>query len=198
MNLTQYSLRESKQKIRKSILKLRDKQPADLIKQKSGEILKNLISTDFYKKAKVVLLYCGKEKEVQTKALIKIALQEKRVILPITNVKKRILEISEIKNFENELYIGAFKILEPKKEYLRPIPLNEIDLIVVPGVAFDYKGNRLGYGYAYYDKLLKQVEMQVPLIGLAFEFQLQDSIPHSQYDIPIDYIITEKQIIKCS
>ena len=151
-----------------------------------------------YKSAKTVMLFSGKPKEVQTEQLIRTALKEKHVILPITNLKKRILELSEIKNYDLELEIGTFSILEPKTEYIRPVNIDIIDLIVIPGIVFDYRGNRLGYGFAYYDKLLKQVHRPIPFIGLAFQFQIRNKVPHSRYDVPMNYIITEDKIIRCS
>ncbi|MFX1299174.1 MAG: 5-formyltetrahydrofolate cyclo-ligase [Promethearchaeota archaeon] len=145
----------------------------------------------------MVLLYSGKGKEVKTEKLIRIALKEKRVVLPITNVKKRILELSEIKDYDLELKIGTFSILEPKEEFIRPVNIKSLDLIVVPGISFDYRGNRLGYGYAYYDKLLSEVQQPIPFIGLAFHFQIQKFIPHSRYDVPVDAVVTEERIINC-
>ncbi len=179
------------------MIELRNKQPIELVSQKSDQIVKKLLNMAEYKRAKIVMLYSGKGKEVQTEKLIKIALKEKRVVLPITNVEKRILELSEIKDYDLELKIGTFNILEPKKEFIRPIEIDSLDLIVVPGVSFDYRGNRLGYGYAYYDKLLATVRRRIPFIGLAFHFQLQHRVPHSRYDIPMHFVITEKRIIKC-
>ncbi|NVM31014.1 MAG: 5-formyltetrahydrofolate cyclo-ligase [Candidatus Helarchaeota archaeon] len=190
------TLELSKEEIRKSILELRNEQPQDLVQQKSDRIISNLMNIEEYKTAKCVMLYSGKEKEVQTEKLIRSALKTKRVILPITNTKQGILEISELKNYDLELEKAAFNILEPKREFYRPRMINLIDLFVVPGVAFDIYGNRLGYGFGYYDKLLKRTNRLITVIGLAFEFQVQDVIPNSQYDIPVHFIVTEEKIIK--
>jgi len=179
------------------MLELRNKQTQAKIIQKSEKILANLIPLEEYKNAKVIMLYSGKETEVQTENLIRTALKDKRVILPITNVKKRILEISEIKNYDLELKPAVFNILEPKKEYYRRVDIDIIDLIVVPGVCFDYRGNRLGYGFGYYDKMLTIVNRSIPFIGLAFEFQLVEALPNSHYDIPVHIIVTEEKVIKC-
>ncbi len=186
-----------KQLSRKSMLELRNSQLREVILEKSDKILANLKNSDEYKSAKVVMLYSGKGNEVQTEKLIRTALKEKRVVLPITNKEKHILELSEIKDYDRELKIATFNVLEPLKEFIRPVELSILDLIVVPGVAFDYKGNRLGYGFAYYDTLLARVHRPIPFIGLAFQFQMQDNIPHSPSDIPVHFIVTEEKVINC-
>ncbi|MHA1267137.1 MAG: 5-formyltetrahydrofolate cyclo-ligase [Candidatus Helarchaeota archaeon] len=189
---------DSKQIVRKAILELRNRQPHHQITQKSDQIQMRLLHLKEYQIAKTVMLYSGKETEVQTEKLIRHSLKQKRVILPITNSKERTLELSEIKDYDNELIKAAFNILEPKKEYYRPVDLNQIDLIVVPGVVFDYQGNRLGYGFGYYDRLLTLVRRPIPFIGLAFEFQVVHSLPNSHNDVPVHLIVTEKKIIHCN
>lgn len=191
------TLKLSKEEIRKSILELRNEQLQDLVLEKSDQIISNLMSMEEYKTARFVMLYSGKEKEVQTEKLIRSALKTKRVILPITNTIQGILEISELKNYDLELEKAAFDILEPKKEFYRPRMINLIDLFVVPGVTFDIYGNRLGYGLGYYDKLLNRTNRLITIIRLAFQFQVQDVIPNSQHDIPVHFIVTEEKIIKC-
>ena len=195
--MTPQNLRAAKQRLRKSILETRNAQPLKLVEEKSEKIFNLLINMDEYKNANVIMLYSGKGMEVQTEQLIRTALKEKRVVLPITNVKKRILELSEIKDYDLELEIGTFNVLEPKPELIRPIGVGYLDLIVVPGVAFDYYGNRLGYGHAYYDKLLQSIRRPIPLIGLAFQFQVKKRIPRSRYDIPVHYLVTEMKIFEC-
>jgi len=179
------------------MLELRNNQPREAIVEKSEKIRINLMQMKEYKAAKVIMLYSGKGNEVQTEKLIRAVLKEKRVVLPITNKEKHILELSEIKDYDSDLKISTFNVLEPKKEFIHHVHTDILDLIVVPGVSFDYKGNRLGYGYAYYDKLLAMVRRPIPFIGLAFQFQMQDAIPCSQNDIPVHFIITEEQIIHC-
>ena len=189
--------KNSKQDLRRAMLDLRNTQLREVVIQKSNQIMTNLMNLEIYKSAKVVMLYSGKENEVQTEKLIRAALKEKRVILPITNVKKKILEISEIKDYDLELEVAVFNILEPKKEYYREVAIDLIDLFVVPGVCFDQRGNRLGYGFGYYDKLLARVTRLVPFVGLAFQFQLVERLHNSQHDIPVHLVVTEERVITC-
>ena len=94
----------------------------------------------------------------------------------------------------DDLKISSYGILEPKKDKIKNISSDKIDLIIVPGVAFDLKGNRMGHGKGYYDRFLNLVKSTS--IGLAFEFQIIENIPVESHDKPIDMIITEKRIIK--
>ena len=98
----------------------------------------------------------------------------------------------------NELSVGMYKILEPKAE-LRTLPEKkvkpeELDLVMVPGVAFDRRGGRMGHGFGYYDKLLEHARPDAPLVALAFECQLFEEIPTQSHDVYMDKIITEKAI----
>ena len=78
---------------------------------------------------------------------------------------------------------------------IKYISINEIDLVIVPGIGFDQKGNRIGHGEGFYDRLLKNTNALA--IALAYEFQIIKNISIDKYDIPVDIIITEKRVIKC-
>jgi len=86
--------------------------------------------------------------------------------------------------------------LTPKKEYVREISSEEIDVVLVPGLIFREDGFRIGYGGGYYDRFLRDAKSVVK-IGLCYEMQIYEDIPVDIYDIPVDYIITEKRIIDC-
>jgi 5-formyltetrahydrofolate cyclo-ligase len=98
----------------------------------------------------------------------------------------------------SELEIGMYKILEPKKDLrelaAKKVDVKALDLIIVPGVAFDQRGARMGHGFGYYDKLLEHARPDVPLVALAFECQLFPEIPTQAHDVFMDKIITEKAV----
>ena len=143
-------------------------------------------------------MYVDFDNEVRTKDMIKDCIDKgKRVVIPFIRSKDRAIILSEVKDIDKELEPSTFGILEPAKGYLRPVPYNEIDTVVVPGVAFDAKGGRLGYGGGYYDRLLINVNRKAHLIGLAFEFQILKEVPQQSHDIVLESIITEKRIINC-
>ena len=147
-----------------------------------------------FKNAETLLFYISYDGEVFTHDMIKESFKEKRILVPTSNKKDFSLTISEIKSWD-DLETGSYEILEPKKENIKPIDLEKVDLIIVPGVAFDTNGNRLGHGKGYYDRLLKN--LNVIKIGLAFEFQIFEKISVNKHDKAVDIIITEKRIIKC-
>ena len=103
---------------------------------------------------------------------------------------------TEIKDMSTDLYTSKMGYIQPKKESLSPVDISEIDLIILPGIAFDRKGYRVGFGAGYYDRFLGQVNFEIPTVGLAYDFQIIDSfIQMEDYDIPIDYVMTEERII---
>ena len=144
------------------------------------------------------MFFVGKNLEIQTFSGITRAFsEEKRVFVPITVKDERDLIVSEIFNLD-ELEPAVYSILEPKKELVRLSPRQKMDLIIVPGLAFDRKGSRLGYGFGYYDNFLKKKSKYAKSIGLAFHFQIVESVPINNHDLPVDIIITEKEVIYCS
>ena len=181
-----------KEKLRKEIKEKRKKHSKEENRKKSKEIKERLFGLKEFRDAGRVLFYVSYSGEVFTHEMIKQALKDKKVVLPISNKHDNTLSLSIIKSWD-DLEIGSYGILEPKKECIKDVQIDDIDLIIVPGVAFDLNGNRMGHGKGYYDKLLEKTKAIT--VGLAFEFQLVEKIPTELHDKPVDIIITEKQII---
>ncbi len=150
-----------------------------------------------YAAAKTVMFYIDVRSEVRTRHYLPTALtQGKRIVVPWCNEAGE-LELFHLESME-ELAVGMYKILEPKPE-LRHAPgkvvqADELDLVMVPGVAFDRAGARMGHGKGYYDKLLQHARPDAPLVALAFECQLFPEIPVASHDIFMDQIITEAAV----
>ncbi len=190
----QYQKLNMKEKLRKKIKEKRKKQSKEENRKKSKEIKERLFSLKEFKEAETVLFYISYNSEVFTHDIILESFYKKNIIVPISNPVDCTLILSHLKNWE-ELNVGSYGILEPRVEKIRKTNIEDIELIIVPGVAFDEKGNRLGHGKGYYDKLLDKTN--ATKIGLAFEFQISENIPTGKHDKPVDMIITEKRIIKC-
>ena len=173
--------------------KLKHQKEADR-RQKSLAIRKKLFRLTDFRKAKKILLYVGKDYEVDTSPIINEALKKgKRIFLPVTNVKRKRLLISEISDLEKDTQLGCFRIYEPKPCVVKKskVKAQAMDLFVVPGVAFDAKFNRLGHGQGYYDRFLKRIPHKIPKVSLAFDFQVLDrDLPTLSHDIPVTRIIT--------
>jgi 5-formyltetrahydrofolate cyclo-ligase len=184
-----------KEILRKEIKEKRIKQTKEENRKKSKKIKEKLLGLKEYKEAETVLFYVSYDGEVFTHEMIKEALNEKKVVVPISNKDTLSLTLSELISF-NDLEVSSYGILEPKKEKIKEISIDEIDLIIVPGVAFDKFGNRLGHGKGYYDRLLKKANTTI--IALAFEFQIIEKISTDEHDKPVDMIITEDRIIECN
>ncbi|HEX3150827.1 MAG TPA: 5-formyltetrahydrofolate cyclo-ligase [Gemmataceae bacterium] len=150
-----------------------------------------------YAAAKTVLFYIDVRAEVRTRHSLPAALTSgKAIVVPWCNDQGE-LELFRLADM-NELAIGMYKILEPKVE-LRSLPEKQcrpedLDLVMVPGVAFDRRGGRMGHGKGYYDKLLQHARLDTPLVALAFECQLFPEIPVADHDIFMDKVITETAV----
>lgn len=185
---------ERKRSLRKEILAQRNELPEEAVAEKSQRIRKRLLALAEFKKAKVVMFYVAKDKEVRTERIIRESLRMgKRVAVPLSRVEERNL-IPLLLTDYGELIPGAYGILEPEKKCHRPIPLKNLELIIVPGVAFDRQGQRLGFGGGFYDNFLGKVPANIPRLGLAFELQMVEELPVGGNDAPVDGIITEKRI----
>jgi 5-formyltetrahydrofolate cyclo-ligase len=180
-----------KKKIRKEVLAERDRIPPAERIAKSRDIETRLFALPEFRAAGVVLFFASFRSEVETGPMIRRALSSgKRVILPRVNGDR--LDLFEIHNFDQDTAPGAWGIPEPKP--LKPAAIDTVDLVVIPGAAFDEQGNRIGYGAGFYDKLLPAFTKTT--IALAFESQIVPRVPADYHDIPVGKVVTEKRIIE--
>ena len=183
---------QHKKKLRQQILKQRESLSAEWLCKNSRLIHCNLKSLTAFEKTQVIHTYVDWQNEVRTQSLITELLETgKRVIVPMVDKNSRQLKHSEIKNLAN-LKPGAFGIMEPMQNQVIEVDIKLIDCIIVPGVAFDLSGHRLGYGGGYYDAFLKQTSALK--IALGFEFQIVEKIPTRDEDEKIDILVTEKRV----
>ncbi len=187
-----------KKTIRKEILIKRNKLTEKKIASKSLAIMNNLIPLTILKNSNHIMLYISFGSELDTKPLIDhLFNQNKKVYIPLTIPATREMIVSELLDFKNDLEMGNFGVLEPKQESLRPMAADNLDLVIVPGVAFDKEGYRIGYGGGYYDRFLPQLPPSTTKISLAYDIQIINNIPKMPHDYPVQYIITENQVINC-
>lgn len=173
-----------KEEIRKRILSLRNGLDNEWIRDVSIQIEERLFEDKDFLESKNILFYDAFKKEVQTRGMIKRAIDmKKRVFLPVTDFKNKNILVSE---FIDE------------KEPAKIVSEDAIETVIVPGVAFDGAGTRIGFGMGFYDRFLHRLSKDVKTIGLAFDFQVVDKIPVDSHDFIIDKIITEKRVYKHS
>jgi 5-formyltetrahydrofolate cyclo-ligase len=164
--------------------------------QLSRQICRKLAALPEYAAAQTVMLYVDFGPEVRTRHFLEVAGQDgKRLVVPYCVGDDLGLFLLES---IDELTPGTWGILEPKAELRgladRTVDPGELDLIVVPGVAFDRRGGRVGHGKGYYDRLLRRVRAGAALVALAFESQLVDEVPMQPHDVFMDKIVTEAAV----
>lgn len=162
----------------------------------SRDIVARCMALPEYQRAKTVLFYIDVRSEVRTRNDLVNALSGgKKIVVPYCVDGE--LELFHLENYD-ELSLGMYRILEPMPELrsveAKRVDVKEIDLIIVPGVAFDRRGGRTGHGKGYYDKLLEHARPDTPLVALAFECQLFDEIPMQDHDVFMDRVVTEKAV----
>ena len=149
--------------------------------------------------AGTISTYIDTGSEVRTMSIVKSCLAEgKVVIVPVTDRVNRKLIFSELRDPAKELEPRTFGILEPKAECLRPVSLEQAQVVLVPGVAWDRNGNRVGYGGGFYDRTINSLKGYHVKIVLSYEFQIVNKIPTTAYDKPVEKIVTENEVITAS
>ena len=187
-----------KKRLRRNVLEERNSLLRADIESKSKKIFFRLGELPEFKNAVTIMFYVSKDSEVETRFMITGALnQKKTVCVPRTDVIKHNLYPVIIKDIQRDLSPGIFGIDEPGLSPDMVVAADKIDLIIVPGIAFDRKGTRLGFGGGFYDKFLGGAG-KTAKIGLAFDIQITKHLPYNDNDIFMDYLITENEIIKIS
>jgi len=180
-----------KKEIRKIILQKRGQLSQGEMEKNSKKIMDRLFSLKEFQNAEVVMFYVDAKNEVQTRRAITKALENgKRVVVPKT-LKGHGLEAVEIKSLD-ELKPGVFGIMEPEQKV--GINPQEIDFVVVPGVAFDKSCARIGYGAGYYDHFLPKLKPEAKKVAVAFDMKVLDEIDSDPHDVKMDMVITENHI----
>lgn len=190
MNPHSDPIHRRKAQIRKRMIRLREALPAEEVQEKSKAILRRLQRDPIYRQAQCIHCYVSFRNEVDTHALIEDALGRGiQVVVPVNKLEQKQLHHYRIEGL-HELEVGPFGILVPKPAFRRPIPIEDVDLVVVPGLAFDLCGHRIGFGGGFYDRFLASIAC--PAIALAYEVQVMERVPSGPHDQRVDRIITEK------
>ncbi|MCG8653022.1 MAG: 5-formyltetrahydrofolate cyclo-ligase [Pirellulales bacterium] len=192
--MTTQQLAERKTEIRKAAHAARKEQAdKDVVSQ---QITDRVMGLAEYQAAQCVMWYVDVRDEARTRHALPETLRSgKRIVIPYCVDGE--LELFHLESMD-ELETGMYKILEPRAELRdladKRVNVKELDLILVPGVAFDARGGRTGHGKGYYDKLLENAKPETPLVSLAFECQMFDEIPMQDHDIFMDKVVTETKV----
>jgi len=186
-----------KNKLRKQIITERDQLTDEEIATKSATIAEKLYSLSAFNQAEAIMYFVSFGSEVDTRPIVEETIRRRKIALaPKAVPQSRELIPSRILDWDSDLMPGYYNIPEPRAGAMRPYDPEQIDLLIVPGVAFDLKGNRLGYGGGYYDRFFSLLKPGTPLVALVFDLQIVPTVPTDEWDRPVDCVITEKRIIE--
>lgn len=186
-----------KKELRKQIITERNQLTDEEIATKSATIAEKLCQLPAFNQAETIMYFVSFGSEVDTRPMVEETIRRgKTALAPKAVPQSRELIPSKILDWESDLVPGYYNIPEPRAGALRPYAPEQIDLLIVPGVAFDLKGNRLGYGGGYYDRFFSLLKPGTPLVALVFDLQIVPEVPVDEWDRPVDCVITEKRLIE--
>ncbi len=181
----------SKDELRQTVKEERARIRPHVLMMKSEDVMRRLKGLDEYRKARSVMTYVSLKDEVDTRSFLRDPEpnEEKTLLIPFIDEDR--IKAARFTGIEH-LAPGRYKILEPKEKREHD---GHPDLVIVPGIAFDERGGRLGHGKAYYDAFLK--DSPAVKVGLTFEDLLVHAVPAEDHDVPMDFVITEQRVIDC-
>jgi len=166
-------------------------QKEDDRRRKSNAIRRKVFRLAAFRRATTVCCYVALPYEVQTWRMIEEMLAHgKRVVVPVMQPNTKRLRLTEVRDPATELAPGPFGVWEPRSSVRRSVPAREVDLALVPGIAFDRRGYRLGHGHGYFDRFLARLPRTTRRVGLAFRFQLLDRLPIAAHDHAVHAVLT--------
>ncbi len=181
----------TKAQLRTTVLRRLKQQKEDARRRRSEAIRRKVFRLTAFRRATTVCCYVALPYEVQTWRMIEDMLtQGKRVVVPVVQPRTKRLALSEIRDPGTDLTRGSYGVWEPHRRAHRPVPVRELDLVLVPGLAFDRHGHRLGHGHGYFDRFLARVPKSTPTVGLAFRFQLLDRLPLASHDHAVQTVLS--------
>ncbi|WP_054258317.1 5-formyltetrahydrofolate cyclo-ligase [Propionispora sp. 2/2-37] len=185
-----------KKRLRAEVLALRRALSKTAIACESEHITRQICTWAYYRAARTVMLFVSMPDEVDMEQLIWHALRSGKIVcIPYLSERYGDMEAARISGL-NELVAGRLGIREPKKEEAMLVPPDSLDLIIVPGVAYDFAGRRCGMGAGYYDRFLRRARNAV-WAGVALQCQLVSKVPCDEHDYAVQYVISSKEIRKC-
>ena len=189
-------IRDRKQYIRRSIRAVRRGLSEAERLAHSRRVWERVAALPCYQHARVVLGYMAFDHEVLTDGLMQQAMASgKQLVLPMVLGDRQDMALYVIEDLGCDVAPGYRGILEPQPQRTRAVAPETLDLALIPGVAFDLRGGRLGFGAGFYDRLLSRLPRDIPTVGLAFDFQVIPRLPFQPHDMLLEAIVTEHRVI---
>jgi 5-formyltetrahydrofolate cyclo-ligase len=189
-------IQKTKADIRKEIAAAIGKLSVDELAERTSLIENRLFEFANFLEAKIALLYIDNQNEVKSSGIIRRTFdQNKIVVLPLVKTDTKKFKLFKIDDFAKDLKTGQNGILQPDPGKCRTVPIDCIDIAIIPGIAFDEKGGRIGSGDGYYDRLIPHLPVTTRKVALALDNQIIPQVPIESHDKHVDIIITDKRII---
>ncbi len=189
-------IREKKQEIRDEIVQKITKLGESPLSAKTKAIEERLFEFANYLEARIALLYTPALVEVDTRDIIKRSyMYNKIIVLPAYEAETKKVTLHKVDDPEKDLVEGPRGNMEPNPERCKTVPLDCLDIAIIPGLAMDEKGGRIGLGNGYYDRLIPDLPITTRKVGLIFEDQIVSMVPMESHDKYVDIVVTDERII---
>jgi 5-formyltetrahydrofolate cyclo-ligase len=189
-------LKQTKSKIRKDMITTLESLSENEIALKTRKIENRLFDFANFIEANITMLYISGPGEVSSRNIITYCLDYRKIIvLPAFDPLKFRIRLFKIDNIEKDLKPGSRGMLEPDTARCKPVPVECLDIAIIPGIAFDEKGGRIGSGEGYYDRFIPKLPITTRKVSIAFEDQIIPQAPMESHDKHVDIIITNERTI---
>jgi 5-formyltetrahydrofolate cyclo-ligase len=189
-------LKQTKSKIRKDMITTLESLSENEIALKTRKIENRLFDFANFVEANITMLYISGPGEVSSRNIITYCLDYRKIIvLPAFDPLKFRIRLFKIDNIEKDLKPGSRGMLEPDTARCKPVPVECLDIAIIPGIAFDEKGGRIGSGEGYYDRFIPKLPITTRKVSIAFEDQVIPQAPMESHDKHVDIIITNERTI---
>ncbi len=180
-------MKEQRSQLRQEMLNIRNQLSESMVKQYSASISEKLKELLDIQNARTIMGFAAFGNEVILMPFLETLKEEKKILLPRVEKGGQMVAVP-FTGWDN-MKSGPFGIKEPLGE---PFDVSMIDVVIVPGLVFDARGYRLGYGKGYYDRFLKELRKDAFFCGVCFDFQIIDNVNPHERDVPVHWIVTEK------
>jgi len=187
---------KSKEEIRAEMAAKIQALPDEEVREKTRKIQERVFDFANYLEARVVLMYLPRENEVATRQIIDRTYEyNKIVVIPLFETGSKKIRLFKVDDLQKDLRTDPSGRRQPDPARCRPMPIDSIDIAIVPGIVFDEKGGRIGFGEGYFDRLIPNLPITTRKVTLALDEQVLPQIPSESLDKSVDIIITDKRII---
>jgi 5-formyltetrahydrofolate cyclo-ligase len=189
-------IKEKKREIRKEVSEKLNALSPDELSKRYTAIENRLFEFANFLESRIVFLYYSRKGEVDSQKVLKRCLQSNKIlVLPALDPARHRMKLMKVDHLKKDLIAGPAGIPQPDPARCKLVPIDRVDIAIVPGIAFDEKGGRVGTGEGYYDRLIPRLPITTRKVALSLEAQILPQVPMESHDKHVDIIITEDRVI---